>query len=76
MAEADFAELQDCADEVSLKHTLWSSLDAWTSYTEKMAEQPFSCLDVAALEATVSQYTRTAQRMEKGLPLNRVSCFM
>ena len=71
--EADFSELQDCAEEVSLKHLLWSSLDAWADFAERVAGQPLGQLDVAALEAAVARYTRTAQRVEKGLSLNRVS---
>ena len=71
--EANFSELQDCAEEVSLKHLLWSSLDAWADFTERVAGQPLRQLDIAALEAAVAQYTRTGQRVEKGLSLNRVS---
>ena len=70
--EANFSELQDCTEEVSLKHLLRSSLDAWADFTERVAGQPFGQLDTAALEAAVAQYTRTAQRVEKGLSLNRV----
>eukprot|EP00891_Asterochloris_glomerata_P001497 jgi/Astpho2/1497/e_gw1.00026.129.1_t len=70
--EANFSELQDCAEEVSLKHLLWSSLDAWADFTERVAGQPLLQLDIAALEAAVAQYTRTGQRVEKGLSLNRV----
>ena len=42
-------------------------------FTETVAGQPLGQLDIAALEAAVAQYTRTAQRVEKGLSLNRVS---
>ena len=71
--EADFSELQDCAEEVSLKHLLWSSLDAWADFTERVAGQPLGQLEIAALESAVARYTRTVQRVEKGLSLNRVS---
>ena len=61
-----------CAEEVTLKHLLWTSLESWGQVTHELSRTEFSQLDADNLESVVSQYARTAMKIEKGISPNQV----
>ncbi len=70
--ESQLPELAACAEEVTLKHLLWTSLESWGQVTQELSSTEFSRLDAENLEAVVGQYARTALKIEKGLSPNQV----
>lgn len=62
-----------CAEEVMLKHLLWTSLESWGRVSQELGSTEFSLLDADQLEAVMAQYARTASKIEKGLSPNQVS---
>lgn len=72
LPETEFADLESCAEEVRLKHLLWDSVCSWAITAEQFSTMPFMSLDTAAFEATVAQYVRTIQKIERGLAPDRV----
>lgn len=72
MLESQLPELAICAEEVMLKHLLWTSLQSWGEVTQDLSRTEFSQLDAENLEAVVGQYARTALKIEKGLSPNQV----
>ena len=70
--ESQLPELAACAEEVTLKHLLWTSLESWGQLTHELSRTEFSKLDADNLEAVVGQYARTALKIEKGLSPNQV----
>ena len=70
--ESQLPELATCAEEVTLKHLLWTSLHSWGEVTQDLSRTEFSQVDAEKLEAVVGQYARTALKIEKGLSPNQV----
>jgi len=70
--ESQLPELATCAEEVTLKHLLWTSLHSWGEVTQELSRTEFSQVDAEKLEAVVGQYARTALKIEKGLSPNQV----
>ncbi len=70
--ESQLPELATCAEEVTLKHLLWTSLQSWGEVTQELSRTEFSQVDAEKLEAVVGQYARTALKIEKGLSPNQV----
>ncbi len=70
--ESQLPELATCAEEVTLKHLLWTSLQSWEEVTQELSRTEFSQVDAEQLEAVVGQYARTALKIEKGLSPNQV----
>lgn len=70
--ETPLPEMAACAEEVSLKHLLWTSLESWGSISQELGSTEFSQLDADRLETVVAQYSRTANKIEKGLSPNQV----
>lgn len=70
--ESQLPELAACAEEVTLKHLLWTSLESWAQVTHEFSRTEFSQLDADNLEAVVGQYARAALKIEKGLSPNQV----
>ena len=73
MVESQLPELATCAEEVTLKHLLWSSLESWGRITHEFSTTEFSQLDADHLETVVGQYARIALKIEKGLSPNQAS---
>ncbi|KAL3130872.1 hypothetical protein ABBQ38_000201 [Trebouxia sp. C0009 RCD-2024] len=71
--ESQLPELATCAEEVTLKHLLWTSLESWGQATQDFSSTEFSQLDADHLEEVVGQYARTALKIEKGLSPNQVT---
>ena len=70
--ESQLPELATCAEEVTLKHLLWTSLESWARITQELSSTEFSQLDAEHLETVVGQYARIALKIEKGLSPNQV----
>ena len=72
--ETPIPEMATCAEEVTLKHLLWTSLESWGRISQQLGSTEFSQLDAEQLETVVAQYSRTANKIEKGLSPNQVRC--
>ncbi|KAF8058456.1 DNAH6 [Scenedesmus sp. PABB004] len=64
------AELEALAEDVELKHLLWSAQRDWAAATADWLAAPFFELDVLAMQDTVDRLSRQAHRLERGLPPN------
>ncbi len=65
-------ELEDCAEDVRLRHQLWTSVVAWAELTATWLGDRFEWLAPAAMEEQVGAYSRAVFKMERGLLPNKV----
>ena len=67
-----FQDLEDCSDDVGLRHQLWASRMAWDELTEGLLNSQFEQVDVAAMEEAVTRFNKAVFKMERGLVPNKV----
>ncbi|GAX73618.1 hypothetical protein CEUSTIGMA_g1069.t1 [Chlamydomonas eustigma] len=72
LEETNFVDLEDCSEDVNLRHQLWDSRQAWTELTEKLLKCSLSQVDVQTLEEAVARYNRAVMKMERGLIPNKI----
>ena len=67
-----FKELEDCAEEVELKHLLRKSLQDWEVHTEAWLSAPLFAIQPSSMEEVVNEFNKVAYRVERGLPSAKV----
>jgi hypothetical protein len=67
-----FKELEECAEEVELKHLLRKSLQDWEAHTEAWLSAPLFAIQPSAMDEVVHQFNKVAYRVERGLPSAKV----
>jgi dynein heavy chain len=67
-----YDEVEAVASNLSLKRSLWSSLDDWARQTEDWVQAPFESLNVEAMNGYVQRVDKVCKQCEKGLPENTV----
>jgi hypothetical protein len=72
LEESDFAEAEAAAEEVRLKHTVWTSLKSWAGVVEALLVQPLSATEPTHLEHTVGAYLKVIHKVDRGLAPNQV----
>ena len=68
MMEAPFEELDECAEEVSLKRSLWVSGSEWAEFVEKWAQMQFEAINVSQMEEVVQRFSKLCFKIDH--PLN------
>ncbi|CAG9464970.1 unnamed protein product [Pedinophyceae sp. YPF-701] len=72
LPSVELVDVTECAQEVQLKHLLWQSIQEWRALTSSWESTRFAELEPDALEEKVQSYNRTAAKVERNLPPNRV----
>ncbi|XP_072318696.1 dynein axonemal heavy chain 6 [Eucyclogobius newberryi] len=70
--EMKFDSLDMLTKDVQLKQLLWNSLEEWDNLKEQWQQNLLSELDLEALAAQVTKYSKYANQLEKGLPRNNL----
>ena len=67
-----FPELEDCYEDVALRHRLWTSVRGWAELTQGWLGERFDLLQPGAMEEAIGSYSRAVFKMERGLVPNKV----
>ncbi|PNH01405.1 Dynein heavy chain 6, axonemal, partial [Tetrabaena socialis] len=72
LEETRFPELEDCHEDVALRHRLWTALVEWEELTGGWLVARFEGLAPSAMEGLLSVYSRAVFKMERGLVPNKL----
>ena len=70
--ESLFLDLDDCSEDIQLRHQLWSCRQSWAALTQSWLSTRLDSIDVASMEEHVSKYHKAVLKMERGLVPNKV----
>eukprot|EP00198_Chlamydomonas_reinhardtii_P006936 XP_001696272.1 dynein heavy chain 3 [Chlamydomonas reinhardtii] len=72
LEETRFPELEDCYEDVALRHRLWTSVRGWAELTQGWLGERFDLLQPGAMEEAIGSYSRAVFKMERGLVPNKI----
>ncbi len=67
-----FQDLEDCSEDVNLRHQLWASRSQWAAQTAEWLSTPLDKVAGESLEDTVQQMNKKVYKIERGLVPNKV----
>ncbi|GIL77736.1 hypothetical protein Vretifemale_7224, partial [Volvox reticuliferus] len=72
IGETRFTELEDCHEDVALRHLLWTVVRDWAELTAVWLECPFEQLQPGTMEEQIGAVSRAVFKMERGLVPNKI----
>ncbi|KAG1666392.1 hypothetical protein FOA52_006501 [Chlamydomonas sp. UWO 241] len=69
---SNFTELEDCSEDVKLRHQLWAAQEGWGHDTSVWLASRLDETDAGGLEDAVQRYNKVVFKLEKGLVPNKV----
>ncbi|EFJ52773.1 dynein heavy chain 3 [Volvox carteri f. nagariensis] len=67
-----FTELEDCHEDVALRHLLWTVVRDWSELTASWLDFPFEQLQPGVMEEQIGSVSRAVFKMERGLVPNKI----
>ena len=67
-----WADLDDCAADVALRHSLWVNKQSWEEATAGWLEGSLSSVDCVAMDEALQMTNKLVYKMERGLVPNKV----